>query len=324
VTSDQKILAALLAALVIGGGSYAYFARQGSAPQAGGAPAKPAEPLDQRSLAFLTGGAGPLNYEDLAAVAAQLPGAQRQAVLDDPKAFSNLVREEAIRKSLLSSALTAGINREPGIEYQLRRQAQQMVINALLERHTALEPGWPGAEELKAYYEQNKDQFKTPERLRVWQIFLKALPDTDPAEMQRIEKRAQEVSDLLRKGRFEWNDSVKKYSEHAPSKDKQGDLGEVPVRDLQTEFRDRLLAMKEGEISDPVRTAHGFHILRRGVLLPEQVQDFDKLEPALREQLRRQSVQTRRAALYRQVFEQYPVDIAQASLEQWRTRLGGK
>lgn len=324
MTADQKILAALLAALVIGGGGYAYFARQGSASLAGGAPARPAEPLDQRSLAFLTGGAGPLNYEDLEAVAGQLPGAQRQAVLDDPKAFANLIREEAIRKSLLSSALTAGINREPAVEYQLRRQAQQMVINALLERHTALEPGWPGAEEVKAYYEQNKDQFKTPERLHVWQIFLKALPDADPAEMQRIEKRAQDVADLLRKGRFDWNESVKKYSEHAPSKDKHGDLGEVPVQDLQVEFRDRLLAMKEGEISEPVRTAHGFHILRRGALLPEQAVDFDKLEPALREQMRRQAVQTRRAALYRQVFEQYPVDIAKETLEQWRTRLGGK
>lgn len=73
-----------------------------------------------------------------------------------------------------------------------------------------------------------------------------------------------DCEDLLRRldGGANFADLARKHS-LCSSRTQGGNLGEVDTRRLDEDFLDALLSLKVGDISSPVRTRFGFHILRR-------------------------------------------------------------
>jgi len=68
---------------------------------------------------------------------------------------------------------------------------------------------------------------------------------------------------LLRLNRGEsFEELARKYST-CPSRERAGDLGAVEDRRLNEEFCEALMALADGEISSPVRTKFGYHLIRR-------------------------------------------------------------
>jgi parvulin-like peptidyl-prolyl isomerase len=70
-----------------------------------------------------------------------------------------------------------------------------------------------------------------------------------------------EVQAMLKKG-AKFEDLAKLYSE-CPSKKKGGDLGWFERNKMVKEFTDAVLKMKVGEISEPVKTQFGWHLIKR-------------------------------------------------------------
>ena len=72
---------------------------------------------------------------------------------------------------------------------------------------------------------------------------------------------AQEIKKQLLSG-ASFNKLAEKYSE-CPSKKKGGDLGSFKRGEMVKEFEQAVYSMKIGEISDPVKTQFGYHIIKR-------------------------------------------------------------
>jgi len=77
-------------------------------------------------------------------------------------------------------------------------------------------------------------------------------------------KHQYEADDILRllDAGSVFEELAKKYS-ICPSSKTGGSLGEVPIQKLDTDFADALIELIEGQISKPVRTRFGYHIIRR-------------------------------------------------------------
>lgn len=128
---------------------------------------------------------------------------------------------------------------------------------------------------LKDYYTKHTDKFKEPEQVHLRSILIKA----DPAGGQKVwdaaKKKAQEIAKKARSGE-DFASLAKKLSEDPYAK-KGGDMGWAHKGSFFSEIDDAASKMKVGEISDPVMTIYGYHIIRLEGTKPAVQKKFDEI-----------------------------------------------
>ncbi|MEJ2658146.1 MAG: SurA N-terminal domain-containing protein, partial [Desulfobacterales bacterium] len=115
-------------------------------------------------------------------------------------------------------------------------------------------------EELRDYYDENLESFKKPETVVARHILLKLKPDADPETVKKVKEKALKIVKLAREGK-NFAELAKKYSE-GPTRNNGGYLGEFTKDSMVKPFADKAFSMKPGEISEPVRTRFGWHIIK--------------------------------------------------------------
>ncbi|HTT63102.1 MAG TPA: peptidylprolyl isomerase [Bryobacteraceae bacterium] len=126
----------------------------------------------------------------------------------------------------------------------------------------------PTDADLLRVYNENKDAYRLPERVNVQHILLKT-NDKDPKSDAAVKARAEDLVKQLRAG-ANFSEMAKKYSEDPGSASKGGEYDGVVRGQMVPEFEKAAFSLKVGEISDPVKTSYGYHILK--VLAHEQAQ----------------------------------------------------
>jgi peptidyl-prolyl cis-trans isomerase D len=114
--------------------------------------------------------------------------------------------------------------------------------------------------ELQRSYDQNKDQYRTPETVDVRHILLKTT-DKPAAEEAKIKEKAQDIEKQLKAG-ANFAELAKKYSEDPGAAQTGGEYKGVTRGQMVPEFEQAAFSLKPGEISDPVKTTYGYHILQ--------------------------------------------------------------
>jgi len=174
----------------------------------------------------------------------------RQAARRDPEpippdAVEGLYREELVRQ--------AKDDPSPEEEEAMRRDAElQIRIDRLAERLQAGIPD-PSDDEIRAYYEEHRDEFQASEMIRASHIVKHIAPGTDVAEarkaMESILKRIRKTGDFEGQAR-----------RHSDCPERGGDLGFIPRGKMVPEFDAVVFGLKVGEVSEVFATPFGFHI----------------------------------------------------------------
>ncbi|MFY9725560.1 MAG: peptidyl-prolyl cis-trans isomerase, partial [Bryobacteraceae bacterium] len=118
----------------------------------------------------------------------------------------------------------------------------------------------PSDADLLRIYNQNKESFRTKERVHAEHILLKTA-DKTPAEDAKLKALAEDLVKQLKDG-ANFAELAKKYSEDTGSADKGGDLGWIERGQTLPEFERVAFALKPGETSGVVKTEVGYHIIR--------------------------------------------------------------
>lgn len=128
----------------------------------------------------------------------------------------------------------------------------------------------PGSEVLKAIYEAHKDAlFSMPEQRRASHILIAFGADKDAAK-----KKADDLYARLKAG-GDFAAAAKANSDDPGSKSKGGDLGWVKRGAMVPKFEAALFAMaKAGDVTEPVETQYGWHLIKLDELKPAQLQPF--------------------------------------------------
>lgn len=104
-------------------------------------------------------------------------------------------------------------------------------------------------DEMKSYFDENKDSFDQPEQVKASHILVKD------------EKTANEVKKKLSDGE-KFAELAKEYSTDTASKEDGGDLGYFSKEDMVQEFSDAAFDLNVNEISEPVKTEYGYHVIK--------------------------------------------------------------
>lgn len=115
-------------------------------------------------------------------------------------------------------------------------------------------------EEIAAYYKSHPDEFKIPATVKARHILIKTESDDPPEAVQEKKKKALEIMEKAKAGE-DFAELAKEHSE-GPSASKGGDLGEFKEGDMVKPFSDKAFSMEPGEISEPVLTRFGWHIIK--------------------------------------------------------------
>jgi peptidyl-prolyl cis-trans isomerase D len=140
--------------------------------------------------------------------------------------------------------------------------------------------------DVEAFYKQNQQQYTTPAQARASHILFKTEgKDENPVriEAEAVLKRAKAGEDFAALAR--------QYSEDDSNKDRGGDLDYFGRGRMVPEFEAAALALKNGDISDLVKTQFGFHIIKMVDNQPEVVRPLDQVKPEIVDQLQWQKAQ---------------------------------
>lgn len=188
-----------------------------------------------------------------------LQEADREGIRPDKKAIDDQMKQisarfpnsEAFQKLLASQGIS---------EEQLRQDiGKDLKIQALLDKKTPTTPDVSDAD-IAAFYKDNPDNFKMPERVRASHILLTFSPaDNDEVKSQK-RQRLLSLKAELEKGA----DFAKLASENSdcPSKAQGGDLGLFEKGKMVKPFEDAAFAMKAGQVSDVVESQFGYHLIK--------------------------------------------------------------
>ena len=139
-------------------------------------------------------------------------------------------------------------------------------------------------EDIADYYESNLDKFRTPQTVQARHILMRVDQNATPEQVKDARQRIEDVLKLARDGQ-DFAELAAEYSE-GPTKSKGGDLGTFRRQDMVKPFSDKAFSMQAGEISEPVRTDFGWHIIKVEKVNPATVQSLDEARTEIEDKLK--------------------------------------
>lgn len=144
-------------------------------------------------------------------------------------------------------------------------------------------------DEIKKYYDQNKDKYKDPEKVQVRHILV-ALETQDKKTKRTDEQAKKEAEKILAElnAGADFAKLAKEKSDDPGSKDKGGLYKDIPKTGsgFAQEFIDAAFALKSGQITQkPVKTQFGYHIIKVDAKTPEKQLTFDEAKERIQKDL---------------------------------------
>lgn len=135
--------------------------------------------------------------------------------------------------------------------------------------------------DLRAAYEQELARFQADEERQASHILFE-LGEGSEADVRAL---AQDVRARIESGELSFADAATEYSADPGSAPVGGDLGFNGRGVFVGAFEDKLFAMQEGELSDPVRTEFGYHLIQLNAIRATEAPSFAEREADLRAEL---------------------------------------
>jgi hypothetical protein len=148
-------------------------------------------------------------------------------------------------------------------------RARQWISNRIARQIDVTE------DECRRFYESNPASFFVPERLRVSHLFLAAPPETATEIVEAKRTSIEALSVRLARGE-DFAALAAENSEDEATKLRGGDLGYFSASRMPPDFVEAALKLHPGEISKPIQTRLGFHILQLIDVQPARQRTFDE------------------------------------------------
>jgi peptidyl-prolyl cis-trans isomerase D len=131
-------------------------------------------------------------------------------------------------------------------------------------------------EKLKAFYDEQKDQYTTAERRKISHILFTVNDKID--DKTALDKAVKAKGELVSK---DFAVVAAEVSEDKLTAKKGGDLGLFNVGVMEKSFEEAASTLKLGEVSNPVKSAFGYHLIKVTELIPGETKPFEVVKAEL-------------------------------------------
>jgi peptidyl-prolyl cis-trans isomerase SurA len=195
---------------------------------------------------------------------------------------ANHVDDEQLKEVLKRQGLDYAKYRD-----QIRQEIEKVqLMNREIRAKVNVSP-----EDVQRYYEAHKTQYERPARVKVRQIMLRLAPSAPDEIVQAVMQRIEDLRAKVLKG--EDFAKVAKENSEGPAAADGGDLGEIEPSKILPEFEAALSKMKEGDVSEPIRTKMGLHLLKLEKRIAADFQAESELAADIKEKLYNDALEER-------------------------------
>jgi parvulin-like peptidyl-prolyl isomerase len=209
--------------------------------------------------------------------------------IDGIKKENNLATDADLERALKGSL---GINLSEFMKRQKQQATQQFVLQREVFSKVAVEDN-----ELRAYYEDHKDEYRMPSRFRIRELVL--AKGATPEEQAEARKKLETVQAELKAGKS-FEALATQYST-SPSKATGGDLGWMNKGLLRASIEDAAMKLKPDQISAPIETDKDLYLIQLIALEDAPVKSFAEVKAKILEKLQEPKAQN--------AIEQYLTDL---------------
>ena len=133
------------------------------------------------------------------------------------------------------------------------------------------------ATEIKAYFDANTKDFILPEAVKVSHILIKLPEGTTDQEEKALKQKIEDIAAKIAEG-TKFSEAAKQFSEDASSKESGGALGWLARGQMLKKFEEAAFSLQPGQISKPLKTQLGFHLINveeRREAKPQELADVE-------------------------------------------------
>lgn len=138
-------------------------------------------------------------------------------------------------------------------------------------------------EDIQNYYDMNTSEFETEKTVEARHILLSVDEDASQDVVEEKRKKAEEILEMAKNG-TDFAELAKEYSEGS-TRETGGLLGEFKKGDMVEPFSDAAFSMAEGDISEPVRTQFGWHLIKVEKIHDASVSPLEDVSDQIRDEL---------------------------------------
>jgi peptidyl-prolyl cis-trans isomerase C len=253
----------------------------------------------------------------------RIPAESRAQVVANPRRLTELLNNLLVGKTLAEQARRQGFDKDPEVQRRLQLEADRLLSQVRMERLDA---------ESAAEFERNRAQFvqraretyaierkrfETAETVDASHILFR----TDNRSREEALKLAQEARTRIVAG-ADFARLAQEISEDPSAKQNRGRLGYFTRDRMDASFATAAFAMKSpGEVSEPVLSAFGYHLIRFEGRRPAGVRPFEEVQGQLLAEARRKYVEDRRAVVLQEIRTDPAMKVNQAAIDALRPQL---
>ena len=224
--------------------------------------------MNNEAKILATVGGKPITEMDVEMMLMQM--GQRASAYNNPQGRAMILEQLINSKLFLMDAQKNLYEREPAFKEQFNKVKEEMLSRYAVQK--AVERVRVTDEEAKKYFEENPDQFAPQATFNASHILVET------------EEQAAEIAEQIKSGELTFEDAAMQFSS-CPSKQNGGSLGEFGHGQMVPEFEAACEALEEGELSAPVQTQFGWHLIKlvsKGMGKPVEYKDVaEQLKEAL-------------------------------------------
>lgn len=227
---------------------------------------------------------------DLQAEILRAPPQARTQALTNRQTLHFIVRNLMMRRLLAQEAQANGLAATDAVREQIRLASERVLADARLNQiNQENEPDEAALQNYaKSAYAAQPERFAQPALTHARHILIEG--DTEAAKAE-----AQKLLAQIRGG-ANFEELAKAHSQDKGSAARGGDLGSFPDGKMVPEFEVALKALKNpGDVSEPVKTQFGWHIIELVDRTPARQRGFDEVKDELMREGRAELLKSRRA-----------------------------
>ena len=194
-----------------------------------------------------------------------------QKLFEGPEGKEKFLNELIKKELLYQEALKRGIDKDPEYQKKIEEFKKLTLIGLLLDKEIESKAKVT-EQDAKAYYEKNKAEIASVSQIKASHILVKT------------EAEAKKLEEMLKKG-GNFAELAKKYSIDAGSAKNGGDLGYFSSGQMVPEFEQAAARLKPGEISEPLKTKFGYHLIKVADKKTGKPVEFEKVKNVLLQRL---------------------------------------
>ena len=245
-----------------------------------------------------------LTLADYEAELAKLPGEARKEFAANALRLKQYLDNLAIARVLAADARAEGLDKDPVLARQIATQVDKLLAQAQVERIEAAaaaefdKSADKYTKRVRELYDVNRAKYAVPEQVRAAHILVSIKEgNRDAALAKATEIRAKALAGA------EFAQLAREFSNDPTASKNGGELGFFDAKAMDPAFASVAFAMtRKGEISAPVLSKFGYHIILFEDRRPARVRSFEEVKPELMAEQKKQALADARAEATRKIF----------------------